>query len=262
MNVLAANIPSLMQQKYVRIGQLFVPPNQVTATLGRYAHTLVCKNDHEKFPYTFRGSSMAFCLNGRYFSVFCQHQIKDYSPDQVILFPVASNGAKYIGGGVFHSILDASMDNEEFSDVCAIEFKPDKYTIENLKSEFFQVVRDECWSSNSLGNLIVYGYPAAFQDLRISEVETESELTEINFKAVVVSGRHVRASHARWVHAAEMLRTNSFPADGMSGGPVFHLGRDASGFFVGLAGMVQRGSPASDNFHFIDMGFLRKFAGA
>jgi hypothetical protein len=164
MNVFT-NIPALSQQKYVRIGQLFVPPSQITTTLSRYAHTLVCKNPYEKFPYTFRGTLTAFCLNGCYFSVFCQHQIKDYSPDQVILIPRSSKYGKHISGREFYSIApNASNDDEEFTDVCVIEFEPDKYKIEDLRSEFFRVVLDECWPSNSLGHLIALGFPTCLQD--------------------------------------------------------------------------------------------------
>jgi hypothetical protein len=82
----------------------------------------------------------------------------------------------------------------------------------------------------------------------------------MNSNAVIIMGRHLGGSNARYVQKAEMTRNNSFPADGMSGGPVFHLGKDVSGFFVGLAGMIQRGSNISDNFRFIDMDFLRRFA--
>ena len=81
----------------------------------------------------------------------------------------------------------------------------------------------------------------------------------MNFLTVVVSGRHCQASQASWVHEAKMIRTEKFPADGMSGGPVFHIGRDAQGLFIGLAGTIMRGSATSETFHFIDTGFLRQF---
>jgi hypothetical protein len=177
------------------------------------------------------------------------------------LVPRASNHSKHIGGGVFHSILpDTRNDDEEFTDVCAIEFEPDKYKIENLRCEFFPVLPDECWPSNSLDHLIVFGSPTDLKDWRFSEGETQFKLIEMNVTTVVVMGRHYGDSHARFVREAKMQRNNSFRADGMSGGPVFHLGRDASGFFVGLAGMIQRGGATSDNFRFIAPSFLRKFA--
>jgi hypothetical protein len=180
MNVFA-NIPDLMQQKYVRVGLLFVPPSQITTILSRYVHQLVCMNDDGNFPYSFCGSSTLFCLNGRYFSAFCQHQIKDHSPDQVTWFPHAANGKEHIGGGVFRSIIrNAHNDDEEFTDVCAIECEPHKYKIGNYESEFFPVVADECWPSNSLSRLIVFGCLTVFQDLRISAVETELKLNEMN----------------------------------------------------------------------------------
>ncbi len=48
--------------------------------------------------------------------------------------------------------------------------------------------------------------------------------------------------------------------NGMSGGAVFHIGEDSDGFFVGLAGLIQRGGDNSDRFSFIDTEFLHRFA--
>jgi hypothetical protein len=256
----AADITARIGSGYVRIGGLFLPPSQVVKTLHRYAKALVCENDVPEFPYTLRGTMAALNLGGRHFCVFCRHQIKDYDPAKVTLFPLAAGGSQHIGGGTGRHIeRNVSNADEEFIDVFGIEFKPEAYTIENLGSEFFPVCHEDCWPTSTTGDLIAFGLPSALQNFNPREDEAGSSLGEVNFLTVVVSGRHRHASNARWVHEAEMIRTEKFPADGMSGGPVFHIGRDAQGLFIGLAGMIMRGSPTTESFYFIDTGFLRQF---
>lgn len=155
--------------------------------------------------------------------------------------------------------MNSSNADEEYPDVFGIEFKPKAYAIENLSAEFFPVVPNDCWPISTTGDLIAFGLPSGLQDFQISEDEAGSTLSDVNFRTVVVSGRHHQATHASWVHEAEMIRTKKFPSDGMSGGPVFHIGRDAQGLFIGLAGMIMRGSATSERFYFIDTGFLHQF---
>jgi len=103
----------------------------------------------------------------------------------------------------------------------------------------------------------VFGLPSGRQVVQLDQ-ETGA-LASVEFSTIVTGGRHVRSSCAQWVHEGEMERTKIFPTDGMSGAPVFHLGKDTSCFFIGLAGMVMRGSSTSDRFHFIDSEFLLQF---
>ncbi|WP_020173983.1 hypothetical protein [Methyloferula stellata] len=249
---------SFIQNSAVRMGRLIIPARLIEATLHRYVKALVCQTGSAEFPYSLRGAMAMLKFGGRYFAIFCRHQIADLSPGDVSWLPQTAGGAVYIGGGTFCDISpDTSNEDEEFTDVCGIEFQPNRYTIENLDSEFFEIVPDDCWPSNSLGYFIVFGMPSCLQRVEISEID--SKMAGINFRTLVVGARYLRKSHARWVHQAEMLRKDTFEADGMSGGAVFHIGRDTCGYFVGLAGIVMRGSASSANFHFIDMGFLHQF---
>jgi len=261
MKRLVLDICSIVGKSAIRIGDLVIPASSVESTLHRYAKALVCLNDHADFPYSIRGSMTSLRLRDRYFSIFCKHQISGFSPGQVGQFPRAEGGKFFICGGIFRDVLeDESNKDEEFSDVCAFEYNLAKYSMMNMHSEFFSVVENDCWPSNTLGHFILFGLPANIQNLKVSCSDLDTKLEEINFSTVVVTGNHVGRSHARWVQAGEMRRKASFDADGMSGGPVFHLGRDSRGYFVGLAGMIMRGSSSSNRFHFVDSDFLRQFA--
>jgi hypothetical protein len=245
-----------MGTDYVRIGTLLVPASEVTKILHRYAKPLICENPIEDYPYTIgRGTTTALRLDSRYFYVFCRHQIKDCDPRKVTTFPIAAGGKQHICGGTGHfTEPDLSNDGEEFLDVFGWEIKPEAYAIPNLGSEFFPVIAGDCWPMNTTNDLIAFGVPSELQKYNPPEAKDGSPL-DIEFLTVVVSGRHRRTSgNVRWFHEAEMIRTKEFPMDGMSGGPVFHIGRDTRGLFIGIAGMIMRGG--AERFHFIDMNFL------
>jgi hypothetical protein len=56
-----------------------------------------------------------------------------------------------------------------------------------------------------------------------------------------------------------MMRTGDYSSDGLSGGPVFHLGQDAQGFYCGFASVILRGSESSDMIHFLDVRLMLQF---
>jgi hypothetical protein len=66
-------------------------------------------------------------------------------------------------------------------------------------------------------------------------------------------------SRAASVHSIEMMRTGEYGSDGLSGGPVFHLGQDAQGFYCGFAGVILRGSDSSNTIHFLDVRLMLQF---
>jgi hypothetical protein len=175
----------------------------------------------------------------------------------VSIFPTSASGKVQIGGGTGRFVeRSAGNDGEEFLDVFGMEIQPKAYELPNLESEFFPVNNDDCWPSRTTGNLLAYGVPFDLQGYLLRE--DDGGLRELNFRTVLVSARHNHPSNASWVHKAEFIRTGRFSPNGMSGGPVFHIGRDAGGSFIGLAGMIMRGGDT--HFHFIDWGFLRQFA--
>lgn len=184
------DIHSLIGRSSVRVGRILVPPGAVEGTLYRYAKALVYLNTSEEFPYSIRGTMSGLRLGTRYFSIFCKHQIAEADPGKVGLFPRAAGGKFYICGGTFRDILlDGSNLDEEFIDVCGIEYVPDRFQIPNLSSEFFDVIPDDCWPSNSLGHLIAFGLPSNLQKFELDPSEGETRLSHIKFSTVVVGGK-------------------------------------------------------------------------
>jgi hypothetical protein len=137
-----------------------------------------------------------------------------------------------------------------------MEIDPDLYEIPNLEREFFPLVRGDCWPNGTTGDLFAYGVPSKLQRYVLGG-ENQDALEQINFITALVSGRYLGPSHATGLHRAEFVRSEQFDVDGMSGGPVFHIGRDRAGLFIGLAGMMMRGG--STQFHFMDSSMLLQF---
>lgn len=246
-----------MGRGHIRVGTLLVPSTAVAKTLHRYAKPLVLNTDNEQFPYVIRGTATALKLGKRHFYFFCRHQLQDYDPSKVCIFPTSAMGTQLIGGGTGRFFEQEAWNvGEELLDVFAMEIEPRAYEIPNLELEFFPIIGVDCWPNGTTGDLFAYGVPSKLQGYKLGGVDGDT-LKEINFITALVSGRHLNPSNARGVHRAEFIRSERFDVDGMSGGPVFHIGRDRAGLFIGFAGMIMRGGDTQ--FHFINSLVLRKF---
>jgi hypothetical protein len=238
------SIAGWVKASAVRVGELWLPSKQVEPSLARFTQQLFCLTHHDEYPYAFLGSATGVRFKGRFFLVWCQHQTKGYQPDDVTI-PIES-GKTLISGSQFLFVRpDDSNKEEDYVDLCAMEFIPEKYSSPNLDTVFFSVKEDECWQGNTDAKFIVFGFPT---ESRIVEYEKP----HVHVSQVVTSARYDGKTSSQGLHRLEMTRTTSFSSDGLSGGPVYHLAKDSKGFFVGLAGTIMRGSATSDYLHFLD----------
>ena len=237
-----------LRESAVRIGHVWFPANQVEEALGRYTKQLFCLTHHDQHPYAFLGSASAVRFRGRCFLVWCRHQTRDYRPDDVTI-PIESGKTLISGSRYLQIELDEMNREEEYPDICAVEFVPQNYgspTIENL---FFPLNTVDVWAGSTDAQFYLYGYPTSLR-------RYEYEVPHVHLSQIVTSGRYDGASAALHLHRLRMTRTEQFPSDGLSGGPVYHLARDGGGFYAGMAGIILRGSETSDLIHFLDARFL------
>ena len=248
----------LIKAKSVRIGNIWLPTKSIAETLARYIKPLMGLSGYADIPYYLRGSMTAFRVMGQYNLTFCRHQIdcdlKDFS-EKYAVFIGSGKREGLITGGRFR-FSETHLD-EELSDAVALEVDPAVLEIPNLESEFFQVLERDCWPNRSENTFMVLGLPTSQQGWDLNP--GDGKLLAINFQKAIIIAEYQKTSHARYVHRAKMVRSSDFSSDGMSGGPVFHLGCDADGFFIGLAGMIVRGG-ASDHFYFIEAAHLLRLA--
>jgi hypothetical protein len=241
-----------LQARSVRLGNVWVPGAEVEQALARFCKLLLCLNKIPEAPYTLRGSATGVRL-GREFRLFCcQHQFKGYDYGDVVI-SVDKMATTLVSGSEARWPRPApENDGEEFLDVCSMRFEPERYSEPSLERGFFPIIEADCWDRSSDAHLFVYGYPSDFY-------EVDYAALHIDVKQIVTSATVVGSSNAQGVMQLRMTRTTPFPADGLSGGPVFHLSRDRAGFYVGLAGIVLRGSETSDYLHMLDVRYLRRF---
>jgi hypothetical protein len=202
-----------------------------------------------------RGSATALRWRDECLLFLCRHQFKDYQPDDVVI-PLDNSGKTLISGSSLKWQTETAENrDEEFLDVNAMTFVPANYGPTNLEHGFLSVMEADCWNGRTDANFMLFGYPTA---LRMVDYETP----HIHTRQIVTSAIFSQGTSARGVFRIEMTRTENFSSDGLSGGPVFHLGKDRRGFFIGLAGLVMRGSDTSNFLHVMDSRYLLKFFSA
>jgi hypothetical protein len=245
---MARDVNWWLRESAVRVGTIWVPGRQVEATLARYTKQLFCLTHVDAYPYTFLGSSSGMRFREKCYLVWCRHQTRQYNPNDVTI-PVEDGKTLISGSRFLYVEPDPSNDGEDFTDLCAMEFLPKNYGVANLDASFFALNEHDCWRGNADAIFFLYGFPTSLRNV-------DYEVPHVNVRQVVTSGRYVRSTSARGLHCIEMTRTTEFPADGLSGGAVYHLARDRHGYFVGLAGTIMRGGSSSDYIHFLDVRFL------
>jgi hypothetical protein len=241
----------------VRVGEIWVPVEALPQALAPFTKLVFCLTRSEDHPYSLRGSATGLKFQGQHLLFCCHHQISDCSPGNVVV-PVDKRGRKLVSGTSFIRINDlAEFAGEEFTDVCAMHFDPVNYGEPALERGFFDIKGSDVWNGEPETTFLVYGYPTGLRELGVDDVS--GALNDLRVKMTATAGRYSHASSAIGVHAIALERSNTQSSDGLSGGTVFHLGEDARGFYCGFAGVVLRGSEASDILHFMDAQLIRHF---
>lgn len=239
-------------KKQVRIGPLLHSARNIGDVLHRFAKQLFILTNFPGVPYRLVGTGTAISSAGLHLLLCCHHQFRDAQPDQVAIHSFSAN-SMITGSRVIFPTVDENNADTDFIDVRAFEFRPGNYGIPNLSRDFFEISEENHWSRSRAEMFLVLGYPSQLQN-------ADYETPEIKSRAVFVSTRYDGASHSPFVHRLRMERERlRFDADGMSGGPVFYIGRRDREFFVGFAGMTIRGGANTDILHFVSADFLLTF---
>lgn len=246
------NVSNWFSAASVRIGRLWVPGRDVEAILARYAKLIFCVTGLNEHPYSLVGSATAARIGNRCALFCCKHQISEFRPDEVTI-SVDKEGKTLVSGSNFVWInKDGINDEEEFLDLCAMVYDTPRYKEPSLRSGFFDLLSVDCWNGDRSSQFYVIGYPTSLRSV-------DYEIPHIDVKQIITSATYAGASHAANLHQIRMTRTATFSSDGLSGAPVFFISRDRNGFFVGLAGIVTRGSDTSDFLHFVDVRIVLQF---
>ncbi len=228
----------------VRVGDLWLPPKALTKRLARHCLHIFCLNEDKTFPYSLRGSGSAIQINRNNFVFLFKHQVFDYRPDQIVVSP-AGDRKLLVTGSSYLFVDDEQGNLDDLTDICALGYDVEKYDVEQFEHDFFKSVIDDAWPNHTENFFMLYGFPYSLQNVC-------SEGTAIAGTLVNVTGTYAGQSNSRFVHRLKMTRKTRFNPDGMSGGLVFHLGKDTKGYFIGLAGFIVRGGKNSEIVHFVE----------
>lgn len=234
----------------VRIGNVLIPARAAEATLARYAHLLFCLNDSSLAPYSLRGTGSAVKLNDRHLLFYCRHQVPDYPPDKIAVS--VDDGRNMITASRAVWITASELEPEEHHEICAVEFVPNDYATPSLGSCFFSCDFQLTWKKSEIIALFITGYPTGFYQVDYQDAPG------IHVKQIITSGTY-NGLGSSGLHSMKMTRSEIFPADGLSGAPVFFLTRIGREFKIGFAGLTVRGSNTSNFIHFVDCQHLFQF---
>jgi hypothetical protein len=104
-----------------------VPGRQTEKALAKYTKQTFCLTGHEQYPYAFLGSATWVRLADRCFLLWCRHQTRDYAPNDVTI-PIEDGTILVSGSRLLFVEEDHSNADEEFKDLCAMEFVPENYS--------------------------------------------------------------------------------------------------------------------------------------
>jgi hypothetical protein len=236
----------------VDVGGVFVPASQVENTLHKFCKKLFIYTGDQKFVYQFFGSATALKIGDRHLLFCCGHQIDQFNAEAVSFLHIGANHT-ISGSRKIWPILTEENKDTDLIDLRAIEYPVEKYGIQNLSSQFFPIrCGKNVWPANFHGTFVIFGYPTERQ-------RVDYEIPHVHGSAVYVQGEYVGPSSSPYLHRIKMRRSKIFDADGMSGGPVFYLGKTGIGqYFIGFAGMTMRGGAQSDFLYFIEAEFMLK----
>jgi hypothetical protein len=250
---LQRDIPFMFEATSVRIGNLWVQAREVDKTLARYAHQVICLTDGVDY-YALRGTASALRYKNKCALFVCRHQYRDFPADRVMIAEDETAKNLISGSTLITVTPEPHNKDEEILDVSAMRYDPKNYSKPNLESRFFNVIDADVWKGNTNSIFFCYGYPFAHVKMKIDE--ENGKLQAIDVRKVITSAKYSEKSAAQNTHRIEMTRLSNWDSNGMSGGPVFHIGKDSRGFFAGFAGIILRGSSSSDFLHMVDGAFL------
>jgi hypothetical protein len=236
----------------IRVGRILMSAKAVADALARYSRLVFCLNNSDQHPYSLRGTATGLRWQNRCMLFWCNHQTVGYAPNDVLVL-LDKEGKFLISGSTFVHMIPAVLpSDEEYFDLCGMNYVPENYGDANVERGFFELIEADAWRGDPGSKFMLFGYPTSLRNV-------DYDTTSIAVKQIVTSAKYCSASRAASVHSIEMLRTGDYGSDGLSGGPVFHLGQDAQGFYCGFAGVILRGSESSNMIHFLDVRLMLQF---
>lgn len=217
----------------IRIGKLYVRPNEIQKHLGRYAQRLVHVTDNDLYQFQHLGSATGIKYRDRYFLISTEHQRKLGEIGKLGIF-CDSGGSVIIPSRMWIQETPETAESEDNIDFAIYEYEPHKYPNRHLSSQFFEIEERVCASESVRRIALSLGYPTRLQNV-------DYDNGEIDLRIVSSFVEMIKQTTTKDVYRYRTLAEGRFFEDGMSGAPVFEIIDSNNAFCVTWLGIVVRG---------------------
>lgn len=221
----------------IRIGELYVRPNEIQKHLARYALRFVNCTDDEVYQFQHIGTAAGIKYRGRFFAISTEHQRVQGEVGKIGV--VCDPGQSVVTPSRMWTIqCHDDLEREDDLDFTIFEFEPKKYEHRSLWSQFVPVFPKDSFSSEAESLALTLGYPTRLQNVDYFGGEVDL-LVVSNFV------KYEGATSTDGVLIFKTLSEDRYFEDGTSGSPVFMLGERNDEFAVKWLGIVVRGGKES-----------------
>ncbi len=208
-----------------------IPGRSIEATIARYAFNVFILTGYEAFPVILRGTGTAIRFQGKELFVCTQHQLSGIDPEKVGMM-TEGGGRLITSGGTRYFTLSDQTDGH---DLIAFNFSEPVAAYPELRPRFFNFKRPENLDTEVLA-YVVTGCATGDQSY---DVEDNDHIGVARRSVLCDLSDEQPADPA--MLALRTREPMSFNPDGMSGGSVFVVHRDQSGYWIDFAGIVVQG---------------------
>lgn len=221
----------------IKVGLLYIKPNNLQKHLGRYAHRFVSYTDDEIYEFQHLGTATGICYRNRLFLVSTNHQRKLGQDGKLGI--VCDPGHSVITPSTMWTVnVPNELSREDNHDFCLFEFEPEKYPHRSLASQFFPVI-SESGIGDNIGKLALsIGYPTRLQNVDYYN-------GQVDLLAVSSFVKLIEQTTTSDIYTFKTVSEDRFIEDGMSGAPLFEVINDDDGFQTKWLGFVVRGGNKS-----------------
>ncbi|GBR21868.1 hypothetical protein [Komagataeibacter nataicola] len=243
-----------------------VPAEQISKLIHSFSHALIRRDDYGA--WSFPGSSLFIGYNGRKIALSTIHQLKQKMdvPRNLenVMFSTTMDNQHVVPNSIFS---DESAP-EEGLDIALYElpsFATDGKVL--CSTQFYPLLEDRLWPAGAIDDfMFVCGFPE-YVDKQYGPSPTLdypewddkiSDITEANFctSNVLMSALKITNQTRQGFFSAQLLVDGHICVNGLSGSPIFYIGKNKEGLFLGLAGIVVRGSCGSKVLNFAPASYV------
>lgn len=222
----------------VKVGGIYILPNDVQNYFGNFAQRFVNFTHHEVFQFQFLGTATGIRYRGRYFTISTNHQknLGDHGQLGILCHDGKSAAAPKAMWPI--TFLNEVVRPDEY-DFVIYEYELEDYDNGPTAQQFFPVTSNESFRIDTRTLCLNLGYPTRLQNVDYNEGVVENLLSS-NFVKFI---GNIESN----ILGFQTINSERFFEDGMSGSPIIGLIEKSGIIEATWLGIVIRGADFSQN---------------